>query len=161
MRARMISIGWISVVLALGQVASGQDNPPPPQPENPMRAIEIQRKQAELEQYRTELYFNNEMQKIELEKKRLELNRERQMLDSQGQPAGPGKGAWRGHPGKMKHFCGLMLICAIVHILLAIWVYQDIRHRNAGSGLWIIVTLLTGLLGTLVYALVRLGDKPA
>ena len=54
-----------------------------------------------------------------------------------------------------------MLICAVVHLLLAIWVYQDIRNRNAGSGLWIVVTLLTGLLGVLVYALVRLGDKSA
>ena len=54
-----------------------------------------------------------------------------------------------------------MFICFIVHILLAIWVYGDIRRRNTGSGIWIIITLLTGLLGALVYAIVRLGDKPA
>ena len=49
----------------------------------------------------------------------------------------------------------------VVWLLLAVWVFQDIRKRNAGSGLWIVVTLLTGLLGAVLYALVRIGDKPA
>ena len=34
----------------------------------------------------------------------------------------------------------------------------DIRKRNAGSGLWIVLTLFAGLFGAIVYALVRLGD---
>jgi hypothetical protein len=46
----------------------------------------------------------------------------------------------------------------VVHILLAVWVYTDIRKLNRGSGIWIVIALLTGLLGTLVYAVVRLGD---
>jgi hypothetical protein len=50
------------------------------------------------------------------------------------------------------------LICLLIHILLAVWVYQDIRKRGRGSGIWIVVVLLTGLCGTLVYALVRLRD---
>jgi hypothetical protein len=37
-------------------------------------------------------------------------------------------------------------------------VYQDIRARNAGSGLWIVLVLVAGLLAALVYAVVRLGD---
>ncbi len=44
---------------------------------------------------------------------------------------------------------------------LAIWVYGDIRKRNAGSGIWIVVTLLAGFFGALLYAIARLGDKPA
>ena len=52
----------------------------------------------------------------------------------------------------------LLLICAIVHILVAIWVYMDIRQLTRGSGIWIVIALLTGLLGALVYAAVRLGD---
>jgi hypothetical protein len=35
---------------------------------------------------------------------------------------------------------------------------MDIRQLNRGSGLWIVIALLTGLLGALVYAVVRLGD---
>ena len=57
---------------------------------------------------------------------------------------------------------GLMLLgAAVIHILLAVWVYQDLRRRNTGSGIWIVITLLAGLCGAAVYALVRLGDKPA
>jgi len=58
-----------------------------------------------------------------------------------GREACPGQGYWHGHHQAMKHFCGLILICMAVHILLAIWVYQDIRKMNAGSGLWIITLL--------------------
>jgi len=43
--------------------------------------------------------------------------------------------------------------------LCAVWVYQDIRRRASGSGIWIVIALLTGLLGTLVYAVVRLGEN--
>jgi len=46
----------------------------------------------------------------------------------------------------------------VVHVFTAIWVYLDIRQRNRGSGLWIVLALLAGLLGTLVYAVVRIGD---
>jgi hypothetical protein len=53
----------------------------------------------------------------------------------------------------------LLLLLAVVHILCAVWVYQDIRRRAGGSGLWIVIALLTGLLGTLVYAVVRLGES--
>jgi len=60
--------------------------------------------------------------------------------------------------GKAAHCLMFVMICGIIHILMTIWVYQDIRKRNAGSGIWIVVALLTGLLGTLVYAVVRLGD---
>ena len=52
----------------------------------------------------------------------------------------------------------LLLLIAVVHILVAVWVYTDIRKLNSGSGIWIVIALLTGLLGTLVYAVVRMGD---
>ena len=55
---------------------------------------------------------------------------------------------------------GLLLgICVIVRILLAVWVYTDIRQLNRGSGIWIVIVLLAGLLGALVYAVVRIGDN--
>ena len=64
-----------------------------------------------------------------------------------------------------RHACPLLavfVVCTLViHILLAVWVYQDIRRRNAGSGIWVVITLLTGLCGAAVYALVRLGEKQA
>jgi hypothetical protein len=63
------------------------------------------------------------------------------------------------HHDGLKGFLFLfMATCVLVHILTAVWVYQDIQKRHVGSGLWIVLALLTGLCGTLVYAVVRLGD---
>jgi hypothetical protein len=152
---------WLAAALLVGRLASGQENQPPPQPENPLRAIEIQQKRLNLEQRQSEVNFNNEMRKVELEKKRMELEHQRQMLKAQEPKAGPGKEVWRGRDGKIMHCLGLVFLCFVVNVLLAIWVYQDIRKRNAGSGIWIAITLLTGFFGALVYAVVRLGDKPA
>ncbi|MBL7188372.1 MAG: hypothetical protein ISS70_18760 [Phycisphaerae bacterium] len=67
---------------------------------------------------------------------------------SEGHPKHHGKDAL--HP--------LLLLLLVVHILVAVWVYTDIRKLNSGSGIWIVIALLTGLLGTLVYAVVRMGD---
>ena len=83
------------------------------------------------------------MQKIELEQRRLELERAREDDDDDDDEGALGF---------------LFLICGVVHILVAIWVYIDIRQLNRGSGIWIVIALLTGLLGALVYAVVRLGD---
>ncbi len=46
------------------------------------------------------------------------------------------------------------------YLLLAWWVYDDIQRRKVGSRIWVVVALLTGLFGTFVYALVRVGDRP-
>lgn len=161
MSTRMVGIGWLVMVLALGQLASGQEDQPAPRPENHMRGIEMQFKQMDLEQRRAELNFDNTMRDIQVEQKQLELERNRQMPNQPGQNMCPGKAKWRGHHFRMMHCAAFMFVCFIVHILLAVWVYGDIRRRNAGSGIWIVITLLTGLLGVLVYAIVRLGDKPA
>lgn len=55
------------------------------------------------------------------------------------------------------------LLCLVANILMAVWVYLDNRSRDAGQGIWIIITLLSGFFGALVYAVIRLGDlgKPA
>ena len=161
MSTRMAGVAWLVMFLALGQLAGGQENQPAPRPKNPMHKIELQRKQIDLEQRRAELNFDNAMRNIQVEKKELELKRNRQTQNQPGQNLRPGKAKWRGHHFRKMHCAAFMLVCCIVHILLAIWVYGDIRRRNTGSGIWIVITLLTGLLGVLVYAIVRLGDKPA
>ena len=63
----------------------------------------------------------------------------------------------REHPPKLVvclFFLGFVLL---IHILLTIWVYKDTRERNS-SGIWIVITLLTGFMGAFLYALVRIGD---
>jgi hypothetical protein len=46
----------------------------------------------------------------------------------------------------------------LCNILLAMWVFADIRKRGEGYGIFIALTLLAGFLGAIVYALVRLAD---
>ncbi|MCI0499583.1 MAG: hypothetical protein L0Y36_07880 [Planctomycetales bacterium] len=64
----------------------------------------------------------------------------------------------RPYEAHKRFWCMVMLVCAVVHVLAAVWVFQDIRARGAGSGLWIVIALLAGLMGVLVYAVIRIGD---
>jgi hypothetical protein len=55
-------------------------------------------------------------------------------------------------------FLPMMFVCAIMHILLAVWAYVDVKKRDA-SGFWIAIVLLSGFPGAILYALVRIGDS--
>jgi uncharacterized membrane protein (DUF106 family) len=101
--------------------------------------FEIQEREMELDQRRAEMEHENQMRELELEKHRAQMKK------------------FQHHPRKNKCM-PLILLCLVVHILVAVWVYQDIRTRGTGSGIWIVIALLAGLLGALVYAVVRLGD---
>jgi hypothetical protein len=143
--------------------------------------LEAQQRQLQLQARQNELQFEAAVREIELQKKRLELQKMEKALEqpqpqgpAMGMPQGPGPRAgcgpqppcFGGPQAKWMHhpcaggFAVMLLVCFIVHILLTVWVYQDIRKRNAGSGIWIAVTLLTGFFGAALYALVRIGDKP-
>ena len=52
-----------------------------------------------------------------------------------------------------------ILIGIIFNILLAVWIYTDIRKRGEGSGIFVALSLLAGIPTAIIYALVRLGDK--
>ena len=115
------------------------------------RELDMHRARLDLQEYEGEVDFRREMRELELEKKRMGLERWRKS---------------KKYPICMKHHddkggAVLLFVLLVVHILLAVWVYQDIRKRNTGSGIWIVVTLLTGLFGALVYAIVRIGDAKA
>ena len=55
----------------------------------------------------------------------------------------------------------LFVLVAVINVLLAFWVYTDIRKRGEGHGIFIILALLAGIPATILYALVRIGDKRA
>lgn len=109
------------------------------QAENPEWQMEMQERKMELEARQAKMEAERRMGELELAKRKMELAR----LDK----------AHRNGPGL------LLLGIAVVHILCAVWVYQDIRQRACGSGIWIVIALLAGLLGTLVYAVIRLGNS--
>ncbi|MDP7420733.1 MAG: PLD nuclease N-terminal domain-containing protein [bacterium] len=93
--------------------------------------------------------FDQRDRQMDLEERQLTLDYKRSHLKKKAHY----KKRWR------KKMCFFLTLCLIVHILLTVWVYQDIRTRSSGSGLWIVITLLTGFFGALLYLLARLGDK--
>lgn len=101
------------------------------------REMDMQHRQAEMD-------VEREMQKLDLEERRFKLERAR-----------------HGDDDKEEEMLPLLLLVAVVHILVAVWVHMDIRQLNRGSGIWVVIALLAGLFGTLVYAIVRLGDGRA
>ncbi len=113
------------------------------------REIHMRNMQLELQQREAEMDFNQKMREIELQKHRMDLKNQQQRRKH---PAAA------GHCSHGKMFPLLVIFC-IVHILVAVWIYQDIRKRDVGSRLGIVIDVVTGLLGVLVYAVVRLGDN--
>ena len=109
--------------------------------------LELGQRHLELETRQAELEFQRQMHEIELDERRSELERQKRVHDP------------RGHHNKEGFV--FVLICVVLNILLTVWVYQDIRARSAGSGLWIPVTLISGFFGALLYLLARLGDNKA
>ena len=111
--------------------------------------MEMREREMELQQRKAEMDFAQRKQELELQGYKQKLENMRKPKEHPG-PVKPHKKDGP-HP--------LLLLVMVVHILMAVWVYQDIRRRGYGSGIWIVIALLTGLLGTLVYAVVRLGNN--
>ncbi|MCF7818048.1 MAG: hypothetical protein K9M54_09210 [Kiritimatiellales bacterium] len=102
-------------------------------------------KHLELMRNQTGFDFEQQNRKLDLEQRQLELQGLRMKIERSGNHQKNNKGQ-------------LFLLCGIVHVLMAVWVYQDVRKRNNGNGIWIAITLLVGFFGAAVYALIRLGD---
>ncbi len=72
------------------------------------------------------------------------------------------------HAAAAKHLhdiAGVVKLCFMVaivfNILLAVWIFTDIRKRGEGSGIFIALALLAGIPAAIIYTLVRIGDKKA
>ncbi|MHA1209022.1 MAG: PLDc N-terminal domain-containing protein [Candidatus Freyarchaeota archaeon] len=52
------------------------------------------------------------------------------------------------------HFV-FILAWFLVAILLGVWVYRDARDRGMEAALWLLIVLLTGPLGLIIYLMVR------
>ena len=64
------------------------------------------------------------------------------------------------HARSCRPLIGLFILgVAFINILLAIWIYADIRKRNEGSGIFIVLALVAGIPTAIIYALVRIGDR--
>jgi hypothetical protein len=51
--------------------------------------------------------------------------------------------------------CLFFVAAFIVSILIAIWVYRDAESRGMSGVLWLIVVLIAGIIGLIIYLVVR------
>ncbi|MBS7251343.1 MAG: hypothetical protein KIH08_12275 [Candidatus Freyarchaeota archaeon] len=49
----------------------------------------------------------------------------------------------------------VVIVWCIIAIVLAIWVYRDAESRGENGALWLIIVLLLGLIGLIIYLIVR------
>ena len=57
--------------------------------------------------------------------------------------------------------CLFFVALFIVSILIAIWVYRDAESRGMSGVLWLIIVLLFGIIGLIIYLVVRKDRVPA
>jgi hypothetical protein len=78
-------------------------------------------------------------------------------------PAAPPAPPVSTGPKAGKEIADLIKLCFFVgfifNILIAIWIFSDIRKRGEGSGIFVALALLAGIPTAIIYAIVRIGDK--
>jgi heme/copper-type cytochrome/quinol oxidase subunit 2 len=58
-------------------------------------------------------------------------------------------------------FCMIPIIWFVIAILLCIWVYKDAESRGMNGVLWLIVVLIAGIIGLIIYLVVRKEKAPS
>jgi len=58
--------------------------------------------------------------------------------------------------------CIIPIIVFIIWIILAIWVYKDAEKRGKSGALWLLIVILTGIIGLIVWLVIRppIGGEP-
>jgi putative membrane protein len=51
--------------------------------------------------------------------------------------------------------CLIPIVWFVVAILLCIWVYRDAESRGMNGVLWLIIVLIAGIIGLIIYLVVR------
>jgi ABC-type maltose transport system permease subunit len=59
--------------------------------------------------------------------------------------------------GDLIEFC--LFVGFIINILVAVWIFTDIRKRGEGSGIFVALALLAGIPPAIIYAIVCIRDK--
>ena len=51
------------------------------------------------------------------------------------------------------------VVWIIISIIIAVWVYEDAKERGENASLWLLIVILTGFLGLIVWLIVRPSKK--
>jgi hypothetical protein len=103
------------------------------------RGLELKAQEAEFE-------HQQNLRELELEERRIEIDRMQ----------GGRRWAHKPHGGGF-----LFLVIVVTNILLTVWVCKDMSEQKIGRALWVPITLLAGVFGAIVYAIVRNADTRA
>ena len=81
-----------------------------------------------------------------------------------GRPMPMGRKPWLGKPGaELRCLVGIVraivMVWLVCNVLLASWIFTDIRKSGQGHGIFVALALLAGFPTAILYALVRIGDK--
>jgi hypothetical protein len=49
----------------------------------------------------------------------------------------------------------VLVVALIISLALAIWVYKDAKKRDMNAAVWLLIVLVTGCLGCIIYLVVR------
>lgn len=52
-------------------------------------------------------------------------------------------------------FCVIWLVSLIIWIAIGVWMYKDAKKRDENAVLWLIVGLLLGIIGVIIWLIVR------
>jgi len=53
------------------------------------------------------------------------------------------------------------IIWFVIAILICIWVYKDAESRGMNGALWLIIVLISGIIGLIIYLVVRKEKSPS
>jgi len=56
-------------------------------------------------------------------------------------------------------FLAPLIVWFIIAILIAVWVYKDAEKRGESGVLWLIIAIILGIIGLIIWLIVRRG-KP-
>jgi len=57
--------------------------------------------------------------------------------------------------GALGLICLIPIVWVVIAIMLCIWVYRDAESRGMSGALWLIIVLVAGVLGFIIYLVVR------
>jgi hypothetical protein len=114
----------------------------------PTAAEEMERHKMDMERKGREADFEHEqkLRGLEIERRKVEIDRMRSELDRSVEKGGGGV---------------LLLLILLTHIILTVWVFRDMHEQKIGRALWVPIVLLTGVFGSILYAIVRHADVQA
>ena len=49
----------------------------------------------------------------------------------------------------------LVVVWFVISLLIAVWVYKDAKKRDMNAAVWLLIVLVTGCIGCIIYLVVR------